>query len=72
MKIKELSIKNFKGIKDYTLTINDEDIITNIKGKNGSGKTSIKKAYFWCLGAEVGDVIPCKDNKEIPNLEIEV
>lgn len=72
MKIKELNIKNFKGIEDYKLVINEENNITSIKGKNGSGKSSIKKAFFWCLGAEVGDVIPCKDNKEIPNLEIEV
>lgn len=39
---------------------------------NGSGKSSIKDAYFWCLGVDVKNIIPSKDNVEIQGLEISV
>ena len=38
MKIKELSIKNFRGIEDLTLQLND---FTVLIGKNGVGKSSV-------------------------------
>ncbi len=41
IKIKKITVKNFKSIKDITLTIND---LTVMVGKNGSGKTNIIEA----------------------------
>ncbi len=41
MKIKEISIKNFRGIEDLTLQLND---FTVLIGKNGVGKSSILHA----------------------------
>ncbi len=41
MKIKEISIKNFRGIEDLTLKLND---FTVLIGKNGVGKSSILHA----------------------------
>ena len=41
MKIKEIYIKNFRGIKDLTLKLND---FTVLIGKNGVGKSSILHA----------------------------
>ena len=41
MKIKEISIKNFRGIEDLTLQLND---FTVLIGKNGVGKSSVLHA----------------------------
>lgn len=70
MKIKSISIKNFKGIKDFKYDFDKK--MNELNGSNGSGKTSIKEAYFWCLGQDIKNIIPSKDNVEIPNLQIEV
>lgn len=70
MKIKSISIKNFKGIKEFK---HEFDKGTNeFSGVNGGGKTSIKEAYFWCLGQDIKNIIPSKDNVEIQGLDIEV
>ena len=70
MKIKSISIKNFKGIKEFTHTFNES--LNDLMAINGGGKTSIKEAYFWCLGQDVKNIIPSKNNVEIQGLEIEV
>ena len=48
MKIKliELKIENFKGIKDLVI---DFAKTTHIKGRNGTGKTTVFDAYSWLL-----------------------
>lgn len=46
IKITALELKNFKGVKD--LEINFENV-TNIFGKNETGKTSIVDAFTWLL-----------------------
>ena len=43
----ELKLKNFKGVKDRTIQFNDA--ITEITGKNASGKTTIFDAFTWLL-----------------------
>ena len=43
-----------------------------IKGRNGSGKTSIKNAFEWLMYQNVDNIIPNKENKEILGLETEV
>lgn len=44
--LKELELKNFKGIKDLSIKFNDK---TKIKGANATGKTTIFDAYSWLL-----------------------
>lgn len=46
IRLKNLALKNFKGIKDLTLSF---DKITNIYGDNGTGKTTIFDAFTWLL-----------------------
>ena len=46
IKIKNLKLENFKGIKDLTIDFKDT---TNIYGDNAVGKTTIFDAYSWLL-----------------------
>lgn len=45
--IKQLSLLNFKGVRD--LTIDFDAVSTNIYGRNGLGKTTIFDAFTWLL-----------------------
>lgn len=47
IKILELSLRNFKGIKDFTITPGGKNI--NIFGDNATGKTTIMDAFIWLL-----------------------
>lgn len=47
VKIKELSLTNFKGIRQLTVKFNDQ--VTTISGRNASGKTTIMDAFTWLL-----------------------
>jgi chromosome segregation ATPase len=46
IKIKKMKLVNFKGIRDLELKFSE---ITNIGGKNGTGKTTIFDAFVWLL-----------------------
>ena len=46
IKIKKLSLTNFKGIKDLAVEFNN---VTNIHGENGTGKSTIFDAFTWLL-----------------------
>jgi chromosome segregation ATPase len=46
IKLKKLSLINFKGVKALEIDFKDE---TNIEGKNGVGKTTVFDAYSWLL-----------------------
>jgi DNA repair protein SbcC/Rad50 len=48
MKIRliQLHLENFKGVKDMTIPFTDK---TAIRGENGSGKTTILDAFLWLL-----------------------
>ena len=46
IKLKKLSLINFKGVKALEIELKDQTII---EGKNGVGKTSIFDAYSWLL-----------------------
>lgn len=45
--IKQMKLTNFKGLRDFTIEFNDS--VTSILGKNGSGKTTIFDAFTWLL-----------------------
>lgn len=45
--LKEIRIARFKAIKDMDIVLDGKDAV--ISGANGSGKTSIYEAYYWCL-----------------------
>lgn len=47
IKIKTISINNFKGIKNLEIAFSDKE--TNIKGANASGKSSVMDAFTWLL-----------------------
>lgn len=46
IKIKEVLISNFKGIRSLEVKFSDK---TKIRGANGTGKTSIMDAVLWCM-----------------------
>lgn len=45
--IKRITFVNFKGLRNLTIDFNDE--VTTIAGRNGSGKTSIFDGFTWLL-----------------------
>jgi DNA repair exonuclease SbcCD ATPase subunit len=47
MRVEQLKILNFKGIKDLTIEFDPDG--TSIYGDNATGKTSIADAFFWLL-----------------------
>jgi len=57
--IKEVTLKNFKGIKDLVV---DFETITNILGENATGKTTIFDSFCWLLFG--------KDSKDRKDFEI--
>lgn len=69
IKLNRLTLANFKGFAKADKFFSSRE---EISAENGQGKTTLRDAWFWLLGFNVSDVIPCKDNKEIPNLEIKV
>ena len=75
--IKNLRIKNFKGVKDFTIEPNGQSI--SVFGKNASGKTTIQDAFFYLLfGKDSNDRADFQlkpvdaTGQEIHNLETEV
>lgn len=68
IKIREVEMQNFKGIKD--LKIEFDDRATNIKGDNAVGKTSIFDAFTWLMfdkdskNRTTFDIKPLNSNNE--------
>ena len=46
IQLKQIELKNFKGIKSLKEALNP---VTNIEGANRSGKTRVVDAFLWCL-----------------------
>jgi exonuclease SbcC len=44
--LKQLTLRNFKGIRSQAITFNE---VTDIYGQNGSGKTTIMDAFLWLM-----------------------
>ena len=47
IKLKKISLVNFKGIRMLDLDLSDGD--TLVCGENGTGKTTVFDAFHWCL-----------------------
>lgn len=47
LKLNKLTIRNFKGIKEYELDPKGQNI--NVQGDNGTGKTTLYDAFLWVL-----------------------
>lgn len=47
IKLMNLGIRNFKGVKDFVLEVNGDDL--NVFGDNATGKTTIFDAFVWLL-----------------------
>ena len=47
VRIKKLSVENFKGIRNFSVDFDDR--LTRIVGSNGTGKTTLHDAYLWLL-----------------------
>jgi len=47
MRLISLHLINFKGIKDFTFTLNGEN--ATVEGDNGTGKTTLADAFLWLL-----------------------
>lgn len=45
--IKKMTLLNFKGVRDLTIDFNQT--VTNIYGRNGAGKTTVFDAFTWLL-----------------------
>lgn len=70
VKIKSLSIANFKGVGRLDKAFDKRQ--ETVRARNGAGKTTLMYAWQWVLGMDVPDVIPRIDNKELHNLETKV
>ena len=53
--LKQLILKNFKGIKDLTI---DFGKTTDISGENATGKTSVFDAFTWLLFERTARIEP--------------
>jgi len=76
IKLTHLLIENFKGIKSLEIDFGD---VTNIYGRNASGKTTISDAFSWLMfdkdsaGSSAFAIRPKDGNgKDIDNIEIKV
>lgn len=67
VKIKKIELSNFKGIAELKIDFNED--VTRIYAPNGSGKSTIKNAWEWCLCQNIEGVMPSLNNKEIRGLE---
>lgn len=77
MRLQRLKLRNFKGIREFTLEANGSDV--TIYGDNGAGKTTLVDAFMWLLfdkdsqnrkDFELKTIGP--DGEPIHNLEHEV
>ena len=77
MRIKSISLQNFKGCKNATYTFDGKNV--TVCGANGSGKTTIFDAFTWLLFGKDSldnakfEIRPLNENGEqIHNVEISV
>lgn len=54
VKIKQMTLSFFKGVKNITYTFAD---LTNIFGQNGSGKSTIATAFYWLFAGKSVELV---------------
>lgn len=64
MKIKSITIENFRGYKNFTEEFTSDSNIILIYGKNGYGKTSLFDSIEWCLTGDIKRIEEKDDNKK--------
>ena len=50
IRLQNICLRNFKGTRYLLLNLDGKN--TNISGANGTGKTTVYKAYYWCLSGK--------------------
>lgn len=77
IKLMKLTLKNFKGVKDFALEVNGNDV--SVFGDNATGKTTLYDAFLWLLfnkNSQNQTKFSLKtltlDGQELNNLEHEV
>ena len=63
VKLKNITIENFKGIKYANLKFSESENV--LSGQNGCGKTTIRNAWEWVLCQNIAGFVPSIDGKEI-------
>lgn len=58
VRVKDLFIKNFMSIDEFSLDFSDFEKICVICGPNGSGKTSIVESLYWVLTGKTTKRVP--------------
>ena len=57
--LREMEIKNFKGIKNYKIDFNNENVY--VYGDNATGKSTLQDAFIWCIfGKDANDTSDTK------------
>lgn len=66
MKLLKLTLENYKSHKHFEANFNGTNAL--VSGNKGSGKTSLKDAFYWLMtGSMVDDPTPVNENGEIIN-----
>ena len=47
MKLTKIFVEHFKGLDKLSIEPNGKNIV--VRGKNGTGKTTVADAYAWCV-----------------------
>lgn len=64
MKLKQIRMKNFRGFKEESFVFPTDNV--TLIGGNGSGKSTVMNAFFWCLFGK-----DTEDRKDFNNQRIE-
>lgn len=61
--LKELTLKNFKGIRDLAVKFGE---VTTIAGANATGKSTVFDAFTWVLSAKTVTTVRIAGKAHLP------